>query len=63
LPRKITLADPAKLIEMAERGGYGMHLEGRQALERAIRVGSGGVWLELTEEQYQKLKIRQKGAK
>ena len=43
---------------MAERGGYSMHLEGRQALERAINAGRGGVWLELTEEQYAKLKTR-----
>jgi hypothetical protein len=58
LPRKLTLADPAKVVEMAERGGYSMHLEGRQALDRAIEVGRGGVWLELTEEQYAKLKTR-----
>ena len=31
-------------------------LEGRQALEYAIETGHGGVWLELTEPQYRKLK-------
>jgi hypothetical protein len=56
LPRKLPLAGPAKLVELAQRGGYSMHLEGRQALERAIEVGRGGVWLELTDEQYAKLK-------
>jgi len=58
LPRKITLQDPAKLIELAEHGGYGLNLEGRHALDNAIENGRGGIWLELTEEQYQKLKSR-----
>jgi hypothetical protein len=35
LPRKLILDEPAKLFEMAERGGYRMNLEGRQAIERA----------------------------
>ena len=58
LPRKITLQDPAKLIELAEHGGYGLNLEGRHALDNPIENGRGGIWLELTEEQYQKLKSR-----
>lgn len=58
LPCKITVADPAKLIEMAEHGGYRLNLEGRQALDNAIENGRGGIWLELTEEQYGKLKRR-----
>lgn len=45
-----------KLFEIAERGGYRLNLEGRQALQRAIEVGRGGIWLELTEEQYRRLK-------
>jgi hypothetical protein len=51
LPLKLTLQDPAKLIELAEHGGYRLNLEGRQALENAIENGRGGIWLELTEEQ------------
>lgn len=58
LPRKITIQNPLKLIEMGERGGYGLNLEGRQALDHAIENGRGGIWLELTEEQYRKLKNR-----
>jgi hypothetical protein len=58
LPRTITVMDPAKLLEMAEHGGYRLNLEGRQALDHAIENGRGGIWLELTEEQYQKLKSR-----
>jgi hypothetical protein len=56
LPRKLTFQDPAKIIELAERGGYGKSLEDRQLLEHAIEMGRGGIWLELTEEQYRKLK-------
>jgi hypothetical protein len=55
LPRKLTFQDPAKIIELAERGGYGKSLEDRQWLEHAIEMGRGGIWLELAEEQYGKL--------
>lgn len=58
LPRKITLSDQEKLFEMAERGGYLLNLEGRQAIENAIHNGRGGIWLRLTEDQYSKLKKR-----
>jgi hypothetical protein len=43
LPRKLTLEDPAKLFEVAERGGYRMNLEGRQAIERAVETVRGGI--------------------
>jgi hypothetical protein len=32
-----------------------MNLESLQALEHGIETGRGGVWLELTDEQYGKL--------
>jgi hypothetical protein len=56
LPRKLNFPGPEKIVETAERGGYVMNLEGRQALENGIEKGRGGIWLLLTEEQYQKLK-------
>ena len=56
LPKTTTLDDPARLFEIAERGGYLMNLEGRQAIEHAIENERGGVWLRLTDEQYQKLR-------
>jgi hypothetical protein len=58
LPRKLTIDDPAKLIEMVERGGGVPNLEAGQSLRYAIELGRGGVWLKLTEEQYLKLKKR-----
>ena len=54
LPRKLVLRDPAKLFELAERGGVAMTLENRQALDHAIANGRGSVWLELTPDQYAK---------
>ena len=56
LPRRLTLEDPQKLIEMAERGGGLQNLEASQMLRLGIEVGRGGLWLSLTEEQYRKLK-------
>jgi hypothetical protein len=58
LPRKVIVDDPAKLFEIAERGGYRPNLEGRQAMDHAIETGRGAIWLELTPEQYAKLKSR-----
>ena len=55
LPRTLTIRDPAKLIELARRGGHPMNLEGRQALDMGISNGHGGVTLKLTPEQYHKL--------
>ena len=56
LPCKLNLDDPAKLIELAERGGGLPNLEADQMLRHGINMGRGGVWLSLTQEQYQKLK-------
>jgi hypothetical protein len=55
LPRKLVLPDAAKLVELAQRGGYVLNLENRQALDHAIANGRGSIWLELTPDQYAKL--------
>jgi hypothetical protein len=57
LPKKLTLKHPEKIFEIAEHGGAKLNLEGRQAIEHALRNGRGGIWLELSEEQYRKLTI------
>ena len=57
LPRKVTVNTEEKVREIARRGGCTMNLESLQALEHGIEKGRGGVWLELTEEQYAKLKM------
>jgi hypothetical protein len=58
LPKKLTFDNPAKIYDMADRGGYKLSLENRQAIDRAIEMGRGSVWLDLTAEQYAKLKKR-----
>ena len=55
LPKRVSFADPGKIYEMAERAGGFNNLESKQALDHAIEIGRGGIWLDLSEEQYQKL--------
>jgi hypothetical protein len=63
LPGKLNLKDSGKIYELAEHGNYSMNFEGRHAIDHAIEMGRGGIGLELTEEQYQKLKIPYRGSK
>src|ERR1035437_962098 len=56
LPRKLTFATSAKILELAEHAGALRDLACRQAIEHGISVGRGGVWLMLTREQYAKLR-------
>lgn len=56
LPRKLLLPGIEKILEMAERGGAFKSLADRQGVEQALETGRGGVFLELTEEQYRRLK-------
>jgi hypothetical protein len=55
LPLKLQFKSHEKVREMAERGGCTLNLEARQSLDHGIEIGRGGIWLELSEEQYQKL--------
>jgi len=55
LSRTLRYGDPAKIVELARRGGHPMNLEGRQALDLGISNGRGGVTLKLTPEQFRKL--------
>lgn len=56
LPLKLVLDDPDKIKEMAEKGGASKILEDKQVIEHGIEKGVGSVWLNLTPEQYDKLK-------
>lgn len=58
LPKRVSVKSEEQLREMAKRGGANMNLESLQAMDHGISIGRGGVWLELTEEQYQKLKAQ-----
>lgn len=56
LPRKVMFKADAKIWEMAKRGGFTLNISGRREIEEAIRKRRGGIWLELTPEQYAKLR-------
>jgi hypothetical protein len=56
LPRKALLSDEGKLFELVKRDGLTLNISGCQEIEEAIRKKRGGVWLELTPEQYAKLR-------
>jgi hypothetical protein len=57
LPKKLRFKSHEKVREIAERGGCKMNLEARQSLDHGIEVGRGGIWLELSQEQYRALTI------
>ncbi|HEY4047011.1 MAG TPA: hypothetical protein VGM27_09100 [Acidobacteriaceae bacterium] len=56
LPRKLNFASADKVRELAERVGAFKDLESRHSVNRGIETGRGGVWLDLSAEQYAKLK-------
>ena len=55
LPKRMSFRDAAKIYEIARRVGTLNTLEEKHAPDHAIEIGRGGIWLELNEEQYQKL--------
>lgn len=56
LPKKLAFLRQDMIVELARRGGAITNLESEQAIHHGIDIGRGGVWLNLTEEQYRKLK-------
>ena len=56
LKRTLTFAHPDKIIEIHERWGEARQLADRNALEYAIDMGRGSVWLILSPEQYARLR-------
>jgi hypothetical protein len=54
--RRLTFADAAKVREMFDRFACNKQLEDREAVEHGIEAGRGAIWIELTDEQYRKLK-------
>jgi len=55
-PRKLNLATSDKLIGLVERGGGLPDLASRQAIDQAIAKGRGGIFLNLTQKQYEQLR-------
>jgi hypothetical protein len=48
----------ARYAELIRRGGAVLNLETEQANRHGIDIGRGGVWLNLSEDQYQKLRAK-----
>jgi hypothetical protein len=56
LPKRLHFTSPDKIIELLERGGGFPDQESLLMLEPGISMGRGGVFLNLTEEQYGRFK-------
>jgi len=56
LPVKLSFADESKVRQLAEKGGGFANLEDQHAFNHGIEIGRGGIYLQLTDEQYRKLK-------
>lgn len=57
LPKRFHFRSPEKIRAIVEKVGSFANLQDRQALDYGLGIGRGGVWLQLTEEQYLRLKI------
>ena len=52
LPKRLTFKDSSKIHEMAKRGKAELDGEAsHEELSRAIELGRGKIWLQLTDEQ------------
>jgi hypothetical protein len=58
LPKRLHFTSSDKVVELVERGGGITDQESRLMLEQGISMGRGGVFLNLTEEQYATLRKR-----
>ena len=56
LPKRLHFQSPAKIRAIVDKVGSFANLQDRQALDYGLETGRGGVWLQLTEEQYLRLK-------
>jgi hypothetical protein len=54
-PRKLNFSDVGNVRELAEKGRGFADLEALHAFNHGIANGRGGIYLQLTDEQYQKL--------
>jgi len=58
LPRRLHFKDAEKIRTIIDKVGNFANLQDRQALDYGLAIGRGGVWLQLTEEQYRRLRSR-----
>jgi len=58
--KRVIFRDPQKIREAAERGHSLTDADSRLSLDNDIKIGWGGIWLQLTEDQYQALRRGEK---
>jgi hypothetical protein len=56
LARHFIFQSELKILDLARHGDAEFNLAGRQAIEHGISMGRGSVWLNLTRDQYAKLR-------
>lgn len=56
LPRRLVFRSAEKIRRMVDKVGNFADLQDRQALDYGLEIGRGGGWLQLTDEQYLRLK-------
>ena len=55
ITRKFVFSSADRIYEAARRGNGLIDVESHHALDEAVTIGRGGVWLHLTEDQYSAL--------
>jgi hypothetical protein len=58
LPKKLAVATQDKILELARRGSAALDAKEELEIDHAFQTGRGGIWLNLSEEQYEKLTRR-----
>jgi hypothetical protein len=56
LPKRLHFVSSSKIFELVERAGRFTDQETRLMADQGIKVGRGGLFLQLTEEPYAKLR-------
>jgi hypothetical protein len=56
LPKKLAFETESKMLALAKRGGATFDEKTESAIQHGISIGRGGIWLNLTDEQYRRLK-------
>lgn len=56
LPRRLHFKSPEKIRAIVKKVGNFADLQDRQELDYGLEIGRGGVWLQVSEEQYMRLK-------
>ena len=58
MPGRLKFKSAEKIRTIVDKVGNFANLQDRQALDYGLEIGRGGVWLQLNEEQYTRLKAQ-----